>query len=155
MQELVNQAHGDSVTVDRLNGDEEYYPDASLLFTKPYHAEGEVPHYTVLLTTSSPREEGDPRVTEDTGINTPSDIGQLVVTNHGVHFIGGDRGFGDSSTRIFEIQYGRISAIESINAADQGRVSIFNDGVEQRFYLASSGDSGNVQEAMGYIREQI
>jgi hypothetical protein len=149
VQDIVNQAQGNSVTVDRINGDEKYYPDASLLFEEPYHRDGEIPHYTILLTTSFPREIGDPVVGKETGFKTESGRGQLVVTNQAVHFVG-------NNPTIVEMPYGNINAIEARTIDDCGTLSFYVDGREEKFICANSaGDPDNVLEATGYIREQI
>ena len=149
MQDLVNKARGNSVTMDRINGTEKYYPDASILFTEPYHREGEVPHYTMLLTTAFPRKAGDPVVGQDSGFKTPSGKGQLVVTNQAVHYVG-------DQPRMLEMPYETIEAVEPKKVEDCGTISFSMSSREEQFVFANkAGNPDNVVEAIGYIREQI
>lgn len=99
MKKLVREAEGRSVTVDRLDGSEKYFPDATDIFEQPARFDGEVPHHVLLLGKSH----------------------LLVFTNRAVHLV--------RSSSLTEFPYGEISYIRlGVPSPGSGYIRIRLDG---------------------------
>ncbi|WP_152418521.1 hypothetical protein [Haloarcula amylolytica] len=148
MRKLVEQAEGESVTVDKLDGSKKYFPDASAIFQSDMGVEGEVPHHIVLLTNSGALTrlvQGE--VLEGGGMLSRTST-SLVLTNRALYLI-------SAAGEFFTFPYDNIQALYASDWDSSGTVAIQVDGTIYEFELARSGDPEAVTSALGYLRQQI
>lgn len=160
MQQIIDEARGDSVTADQLSGDARYYPEAEYIFTGNPPLVDEQPQYIILLTTGTNMIQGTPAVSPDeTGIEIKTSKGSLIITDESIVAVGGRIGtgiFGEKSRGFFQFPYDEIDSTRVIGLLDGGTISITVSGTEYYFDLASKyGDPENIRQAYNYIQNQL
>jgi len=158
VDKLINQAKGESVTKERLTGDERYYPDASYLFSGETSLTDDKPQYIVLLTTGSSIAKGTPSVSPgEEGIEIKTGNSSLVFAEHSLFAVGaGIGGIFGNSPGFIQISYESIGSTGGIGLLEGGTMSITVDGTEIHFDLANKyGDSQNVAKAFRFLQKKI
>lgn len=142
LEEIVRNAKSDTVTVDRLVGEEQYFHNVI-----PFFEEGEQPHFVFPLTQGLLADS--PLVVESGAereeLLSKTDGGSVVITDRYVRV--------QSSKGEWTIPYNSISSVDFV-----GHPALHIQTAGRTYYIKIAGtffdEDENLSEAASYIREQ-
>lgn len=143
MAALAAAAEGDSVTADRLRGDEKYFPDC-----RPALQEGQQPHHLLLLTTSGQALDVESELPEMHSPLTSS----LSASTGGVAVLTATSLLAVVDGSVLEAPYGRLQGC----VRHDGTIHVHGTGgVGYVLNVALSADPAEVDAAFGYLRRNV
>lgn len=145
VEQLVENAANDHVTVGQLTGEEKYYPDATNIFEWPHRVNGESLQYLVLLTKGE-NYKAKPLTGEIE--EHANGIGSLVFTERACYYV-------TTKDDSKEFPYDLITRTRAAFNGSGGTIWLYFDGIEFEFTLARRSDEENVREAYAYLRNQV